>query len=494
MGIYHLSIKIISRGKGKSAVAASAYRSGEKIKNEYDGVVHDFTRKGGIAHTEILLPQNAPKEFSNRSVLWNSVEKIEKSKNSQLAREIEISLPKELNREKQINLVREYVKENFVKVGMCADIALHDKNDGNPHAHILLTMRPLNEDTTWGAKSKKEYILDENGEKVKLKNCNYKTRKINTTDWNEQDKAEEWRKSWADITNKYLEENSIQEKVDHRSYQRQGIEQIPTIHLGVSASQMEKKGIATDRGNINREIKHQNKILREITRRIKALMRWIRSLTKDKNNDASKDKQDNIAIQSDTQSKQNDLTDMLSHLIEENSDNHNADLEKYIESYQFLKEKNITSISELKESISALRDKNYKTTRAIKDTEKKINDRVQLIDQAEKYLKHKDTYKAYTKLKKSKQEDFYNEHTAEIILFESAKKYLKEHLGESKILAIRKWKTEVGNMKKEKKSLYNQILEIREEVGQAEKVKTCIEQLKEHEKRLSQGKRNKLEL
>ena len=348
--------------------------------------------------------------------------------------------------------------------------------------------------TKRGAKSKKEYILDENGEKVKLKNCNYKTRKINTTDWNEQDKAEEWRKSWADITNKYLEENSIQEKVDHRSYQRQGIEQIPTIHLGVSASQMEKKGIATDRGNINREIKHQNKILREITRRIKALMRWIRSLTKDKNNDASKDKQDNIAIQSDTQSKQNDLTDMLSHLIEENSDNHNADLEKYIESYQFLKEKNITSISELKESISALRDKNYKTTRAIKDTEKKINDRVQLIDQAEKYLKHKDTYKAYTKLKKSKQEDFYNEHTAEIILFESAKKYLKEHLGESKILAIRKWKTEVGNMKKEKKSLYNQILEIREEVGQAEKVKTCIEQLKEHEKRLSQGKRNELEL
>ena len=242
MAIYHLCIKIISRGKGKSAVAASAYRSGEKIKNEYDGIVHDFTRKGGIVHTEIILPQNAPQEFLDRGTLWNSVEKIEKSKDSQLAREIEIALPKELDREKQIELVREYVKENFVKVGMCADIALHDKGDGNPHAHILLTMRPLNEDTTWGAKSKKEYILDENGEKVKLKNGNYKTRKINTVDWNEQDKAEEWRKAWANITNKYLEKNSIQEKVDHRSYQRQGIEQIPTIHLGVSATQMEKKG------------------------------------------------------------------------------------------------------------------------------------------------------------------------------------------------------------------------------------------------------------
>lgn len=161
--------------------------------------------------------------------------------------------------------------------------------------------------------------------------------------------------------------------------------------------------------------------------------------------------------------------------------------------HQFLKEKNITSISE-KESISTLRDKNYKTTRAIKDTEKKTNDKVELIDQAEKYLKHKDTYKAYTKIKKSKQEDFYNEHTAEIILFESAKKYLKEHLGESKTLNISKWKSEVANMKKEKKSLYDQILEIREEVKQAEKVKTCIERLQEQEKQPSQVKSNELGL
>ena len=486
MAIYHLSIKIISRGKGKSAVAAASYRSGEKIKNEYDGIVHDFTRKGGIAHTEILLPQNAPQEFSDRGTLWNSVEKIEKSKNSQLAREIEIALPKELNREKQIELVREYVKENFVKVGMCADIALHDKNDGNPHAHILLTMRPLNEDKTWGAKSKKEYILDENGEKVKLKNGNYKTRKINTVDWNEQDKAEEWRKAWADITNKYLEENSIQEKVDHRSYQRQGIEEIPTIHLGVSASQMEKKGIATDRGNINREIRKQNRLLQEIKLRIKALMRWIRGIGKEEKAETDK-------LKSTLPPKEN-LLSVFENLIRKNADNHNTDLEKYIESYQFLKEKNIISLSELKESIVTLRDKNYKTTRAIKDTEKKIDGKVQLIDQAEKYLKYKDIYKAYTKLKKIKQEDFYNEHTAELILFESARKHLKERLGESKTLNISKWKSELTTLKKDKKSLYSQILEIREEVEHAEKVKTCIEQLQEQEKQLSQVNRNELDL
>ncbi|ESE28826.1 MobA/MobL family protein [Eubacterium brachy ATCC 33089] len=486
MAIYHLCIKIISRGKGKSAVAASAYRSGEKIKNEYDGIVHDFTRKGGIAHTEILLPQNAPQEFSDRGTLWNSVEKIEKSKNSQLAREIEIALPKELDREKQINLVRDYVKENFVKVGMCADIALHDKGDGNPHAHILLTMRPLNEDTTWGAKSKKEYILDENGEKVKLKNGNYKTRKINTVDWNEQDKAEHWRKAWADITNKYLEENSIQEKVDHRSYRRQGIEQIPTIHLGVSATQMEKKGIATDRGNINREIKHQNMILREISRRIKALLNWIRGIGKE-------EKAENENTKSTLPPKEN-LLSVLENLIRKNADNHNTDLEKYIESYQLLKEKNITSISELKENILDLRDKIYNTTRAIKDTEKKIDDRVQFIDHAEKYLKHKDTYKAYTKLKKNKQDTFYNEHTAEIILFESAKKYLKEHLGESKTLNVSKWKSEIGTLRKEKDTLYSQIIDIRKEVEQAESVRSCIDKLLQEKRGLTQVKRNELDL
>ena len=486
MAIYHLSIKIISRGKGKSAVAASAYRSGEKIKNEYDGIVHDFTRKGGIAHTEILLPQNAPQEFANRSVLWNSVEKIEKSKNSQLAREIEIALPKELDREKQIELVRNYVKENFVDVGMCADIAIHDKNDGNPHAHILLTMRPLNEDKTWGAKSKKEYILDENREKVKLKNGNYKTRKINTVDWNEQEKAEEWRKAWADITNRYLEENSIQEKVDHRSYQRQGIEQIPTIHLGVSASQMEKKGIATDRGNINREIRHQNKILREIARRIKALMRWIRGIGKEEKAETDK-------LKSTLPPKEN-LLPIFENLIRKNADNHNTDLEKYIESYQFLKEKNIISLSELKESIVTLRDKNYKTTRAIKDTEKKIDDRVQLIDHAEKYLKYRDTYKAYTKLKKNKQDTFYNEYTTELILFESAKKYLKEHLGESKTLNISKWKLEVIALKKEKDTLYSQIVDLRKEVEQAESVRICIEKLQQENRELTQVKKQELDL
>lgn len=276
VAIYHCSIKIISRGKGKSAVAVAAYRSGETLTNHYDGVTHDFTRKGGIVHTEILLPPHAPPDFADRSILWNSVEKIEKAKNSQLAREIEIALPVELDREQQIQLVREYVKENFVSVGMCADFAIHDKQDGNPHAHIMLTMRPLEQSGEWGAKSKKEYLLDKDGQRIKLKNGTFKSRKVDTVDWNSQEKAEVWRQAWADIANHYLASQDRQERIDHRSYKRQSIEQIPTVHMGVAATQMERRGIVTEKGEHNREIREQNRLLKEVKRRIAALTAWIK--------------------------------------------------------------------------------------------------------------------------------------------------------------------------------------------------------------------------
>lgn len=265
MAIFHLSVKVISRGKGKSAVGAAAYRSGERIENEYDGVVHDYTRKHGIIHTQILLPPQAPADYYNRSVLWNAVEKVEKAKNAQLARDIEISLPRELPFSRQKQLVIGFVSQTFVDKGMCADICIHDKLDGNPHAHIMLTMRPINEDGSWGQKQKKVYVLDEHGNKIyDKKKRQYKCTTVPTTDWNEPYKCEEWRSAWAEYVNNYLRMDGIKERVDHRSYKRQGIEQIPTIHLGPVASQMEKKGRISERGKINRQIKEDNRLLRSI--------------------------------------------------------------------------------------------------------------------------------------------------------------------------------------------------------------------------------------
>lgn len=263
MAIFHLSVKMISRGKGKSAVAAAAYRSGEKITSDYDGITHDYTRKRGVVMTEILLPRNAPIRFYNRSRLWNAVEKVEKAKNAQLAREIEVSIPKELKFREGYNLVNEFCNRNFVDKGMIADICFHDKGDGNPHAHIMLTVRPFNEDGRWGSKQKKEYILDENGEKIyDQKKRQYKCKSVPTTDWNDRGNVEKWRKSWAELCNKYLQEAGREERIDHRSYERQGLEILPTQHLGTAASQMEKKNIKTERGEVNRHIRIVNQTIR----------------------------------------------------------------------------------------------------------------------------------------------------------------------------------------------------------------------------------------
>lgn len=273
----------MSRGKGKSAVAAAAYRSGEKITNEWDGLTHDYTRKGGVVYSQIMLPPHAPPSFSDRSALWNSVELFEKSNNAQLAREVEIALPAELSREEQIRLIREYCSSQFVSKGMCADFSIHDTGGGNPHCHILLTMRPIDERGKWLPKSKKEYVLDENGERIQLPSGKYKTRKVDLVDWNKQENAELWRKAWADMANSFLEQSGHVERIDYRSYERQGIDQIPTVHVGVSASQMEKKGIVTERGELNRNIKAANRLFREICAQIGKLKEWLADLFQARN-------------------------------------------------------------------------------------------------------------------------------------------------------------------------------------------------------------------
>lgn len=254
MAIYHLSVQIIGRSSGKSAVASSAYRAGEKIKDERIGETYDYTKKRGVDYTEILTPANAPEWASDRSRLWNEVEKIETSKNSRLAREVNIALPKELTRDQQIELIRNFVKEQFVDKGMVADVALHNLAGENPHAHVMMTVRPFNEDSTWGAKSKKEYMLDDTGEKIKLPSGQFKSRKIDSVNWNEKETLGDWRKEWASQTNKALEKAGVLDRVDHRSYKDQGSKQIPQIHVGVHATAMERRDIKTELGDVNRGI------------------------------------------------------------------------------------------------------------------------------------------------------------------------------------------------------------------------------------------------
>ena len=414
-----------------------------------------------------MLPSHAPPDFQNRSALWNSVEKIEKSKNSQLAREIELAIPKELPPEQQIKLVREYVKDNFVSAGMCADIAIHDKKDGNPHAHIMLTMRPLNENGEWGAKSKKEYITDKNGERIKLKNGNFKTKKVDTVDWNEQSKAELWRSKWAELANKYLEQNSIADRIDHRSFERQGTEQIPTIHLGVAASQMEHKGITTERGNINREIKAHNRILAEIKAKIASLKNWLADIFKRK----------------EKQPPEQKLIEILQELSKPQKINMQYRIynpKKLAEQIQYLQDNKIFTVPQLDETVNSVRDEYDNIRITLKEVEGRLQSLAELVKQAEIYRRHRELYKQYHSLSGNKADMFRIRNYTEIALYEAAEKYLKENVNGS-TLEVGKWKTDIATLTEQKNKLYSEMYKKRDELKIAESIQKSVDTaLKRH--------------
>ena len=435
IAIYHCSIKIVSRGKGKSAVAAAAYRSGEKLTNEWDGLIHDYTKKGGVVHSEILLPAHAPPAFSDRSTLWNSVELSEKSNNAQLAREVEIALPVELSREEQTRLVREYCSSQFVSKGMIADFNLHDTGGGNPHAHILLTMRPLDEKGAWLPKSKKEYVLDENGEKIRLPSGRYKTRKVDLVDWNDRENAEVWRRAWADLANEFLERNNRPERIDHRSYERQGIEQIPTVHVGVSATQMEKKGIVTERGELNRNINAANRILREIRRLVRGLKDWIAEL-----------KERKAALlealaEARAQASEPTIPQLLARYMEQRGEERAdwtskgklkgavSDFNKVQAAMEFLRQKEISTVETLDRQLDGISETAVAIRDSMRKAERRIKDIDTLLSHIENYEKYKPVYREYAAIGWKKQKEKFEEaHRGELDAYRAAARYVKTHL------------------------------------------------------------------
>ena len=329
MAIYHLEAKVVSRGAGRSAVAASAYLSCSRLYNDYDGIQHDYTKKQGLVWQQVFLPEYAPQEWKDREQLWNAVEEVETAKDSRLAREFVVALPIELSRQEQIELLHEFIREQFVSDGMCADAAIHDTDGHNPHAHILLTVRPLDEQGKWQYKTEKEYLCMKNGEERGFTAAEFKAaqnegwekqypykvgkKKVYMTPsaaeaqglvradkhpkstrygrqnsiserWNSEEQLAAWRAAWADVPNRYLERAGREERIDHRSNAARGIDEIPTIHEGVTAQALERKGIISDRCEINRQIREQNKLIRairdEITKLKNTIMTSVPALAK----------------------------------------------------------------------------------------------------------------------------------------------------------------------------------------------------------------------
>ncbi|MDU4953679.1 MAG: MobQ family relaxase [Clostridium sp.] len=483
---FHFNISIISRGKGKSEVASAAYISCEKLTNEWDGVTHDYHNKKGLLHSEIFLPENVPINLKDRATLWNSVELNEKASNAQLARNFIIALPKELSVEENKKLITDFIQENFVSKGMIVDLAIHNENDegnNNIHAHIMATLRPINEKGQWQAKSKKEYVLDENGNKVLGKNGKPKTRKIDLTDWNNKGNAEKWRESFANICNQYLDRNNFEKRVDHRSFERQGIEEIPTIHLGASASALERKGIETDKGNINREIKKHNSLVKAIKERISELTSWINDFSKalfeiyEQYKQTRQDEIDNkaelfnlyeyISIYNDIQGEK---TKNLSYYGQIKKGN--ADLKRFVKAIYYLKDNNLKTIADLQEKISTLQSKNKKINKDIKAKITRIESLNKCFVYADIIKDNKQIFEEWISRSLFK-DSFYNSHKEQIDKYKRAREIIEKITGTSAIKS-KDWQKEIQSLESEVELLNNQSQSIKEEYKSINHIKYAV--------------------
>ena len=443
-------------------MAAAAYRSGEKLVNEWDGMTHDYTRKGGVVYTEIMLPSHAPPEFQDRSTLWNAVEQIEKSSTAQLAREIEVALPVELSRAEQLALVRSFVKDNFVDTGMCADCAIHDKGTGNPHAHILLTIRPIKENGEWGPKCRKVYDLDGQGQRIPNGKGGWKSHREDTTDWNQRGNAAKWRAAWAAYTNRALEAAGRPERIDHRSYKRQDVDKIPTVHMGPAASQMERRGIQTEKGNINREIAADNKLLKEIKARITRLYNWCKE-------------------QSTQPQGRESIMDFLFQARQDTAPTSQYGKVKSLKSdaklFNFLMENSIKSMPELFDKVAAMNGDYYDLRGKIVSKERRISALTERLEMWAQYQKYKPVRQKLDKVAPRKREQFKQRHSADLALFDAAVRYLDTLKASGEAITPKAWRAEVQRLTAEKEADYLKMRSMREDIKAVETLKKTADQL-----------------
>ena len=472
MPVTHLEIRIVQRSKGSSAVAGAAYQAGEKLFSEYDQKSKDHRRKQHeVVYTEIMLPSHAPPEYADRATLWNSAEEVEKQWNSQLARRFVVALPREVPLEMCPQMLKEYCNEHFVSKGMCCDFAIHDPDPPghNPHCHIMLTMRAIDENGKWLPKSRKVYDLDENGERIKLPSGRWKSHKEDTVDWNEQYHAEEWRHGWEVVQNKYLELAGSPERIDMRSYERQGLDIIPTVHMGTAVSALERKGIATNIGNLNRDIKAANRMMNAIRSTIKNLRDWIADIleaTKEvlaENEAAKKNASPNLAVL---------LRDYLNLRKAERSEwsrygqqkGTTDDLKTISQATVYLQRHELFTLEDLDIALQGVSEK----ATAIREDMQTAANRMKAITTIQNAVadceKHKAVHDKYIKIGwKIRKEAYAESHKDELTAFNKAYRTLKKHGGDLNV-DLKALQKEYDDLKISHTNLKAQLAAVNEEL------------------------------
>lgn len=445
----------MKRSAGQSVIESAAYRAGERLYSERYGEYSDYTHKGGVVYTEILLPPHAPREYADRQTLWNAVEAAERGKNAQLAYSFDIALQNEFTLEENIALARRFLLDNFVSRGMIADFAVHqpDKAGGieNPHFHVLCPIRPLNPDGSWGAKQRRVYR--ENG----------KFDAVPTTDWGKPETLEEWREAWAELCNAKFKKKELECRIDHRSYEKQGVDQAPTIHEGVAVRQMEAKGMTTDKGERNRWIRSANALLRTLREKIKALTIWLTELR--------------------AESQQPTLAALLTDYY----DMRNAgawsnkakvsNLKRFAAAAAYLQENSLHTLDDLQNHLDLLCKSLLGVKTNLDAKHSRMKELRDLLRYADQYERFKPIHDQLGALKwKAKREQFKTEHESELRQFFLARRKLADGIHTAE------WQCELDALKQELEDEYAKYRPLRDEMKKLLDVKYCVDRALSGEK------------
>ncbi len=441
MALYHFHADLIRRSKGQSAVAAAAYRAGENLHCDYYGNDADYTKKGGVICSGVLLPPHVPKEYADRETLWNAVEQVEKNPKAQLAYSYDIALQNELTMEENITLARIFLQEQFVSKGMIVDFAVHTPElEGggipNPHIHILCPTRPIDKTGKWGAKQHRVYALDENGNRVLDDAGNYVFNAVATTDWGEKETLLHWREEWAKYVNRAFEIKGLPCRIDHRSYADRGIDETPTVHEGPTVRAMEAKGIRTNVGDLNRRIRATNAAIQRLRKKIAELLSWLSEI-----------KEELSAPQSPK------LTNILAAYYGQRNTGawsnkaKSGNLKQYAETVNFLLEKKLYTVEDLEAYVSGLsRTMDGLKTEIIqaKAKSKSIRD---LLTFSQMYADTKPFYDQMNGIKfMSRREKFKQDHENDLRRFYLARRKLKDYFSEDGKLPISTWRRELAGL------------------------------------------------
>lgn len=470
MALFHLSVTQVRRSAGQSAIASAAYRAGERLYSERYGEYSDYTRKGGVICSDILLPPQAPPEYQDRQTLWNAVEEVERHKDAQLAYSFDIALQNEFSLEENIALARQFLLEQFVSRGMVADFAVHqpDKEDGgipNPHFHVLCPIRPIREDGKWGSKQRRVYRLDEDGNRILNSRGKPLFDAVPTTDWGSPETLEYWRETWAKMCNAKFEEKGLSCRIDHRSYLRQGLDLLPTVHEGPAVRQMEARGIATDKGSLNRWIRATNALLKDLRRKVKTLMGWIGEVREELSKPQAPTLADLLGAYYDTRNAG-----------AWSNKGKVGNLQKFADTVSYLTEQKLFTVDDLEARVTSHNERMTALKEGMDSKQARVKELQDLLEQAGRYRELKPIHDQMNAIHRQGQRDkFKAAHEGELRQFYMARRKLEPHFTPEGRLPLAKWKTEYGKLQQKYQEEYTAYKPIREDLMKLYQVKSVVD-------------------